>query len=519
MSPHVPVVLHDVSFHWPDGSVVLDRVSGSFSGRRTGLVGANGAGKSTLLRLVAGELAPTSGLVTVEGSVAHLRQDITRRATSTTADLLGITERRAALRAIEAGATDPVLYDVVGADWDIEERAASELGALGLPVDLDRSATALSGGEAMLAAITGVRLSGADVALLDEPTNNLDRSAREALHEIVRGWRGTLVVASHDVELLELMDETAELRAGAVSTYGGPYAVWREHLATQQEAARQALRTAEQTLRKERMERIRAEERIAHSERKGRKDRADRRFVPAVVNDRRNSAEKSQAGRRSVADARIDTAREAVTAAGSLVRDDGRIVVDLPDPQVPRGRRIAELVGAEGGGHIIQGPERVALTGANGVGKTRLLEQLLPTLRVRTGYLPQRVVLDPDASVLDVVARSTPHMPRADLRNRLARLLIRGAMVDRPVRTLSGGERFRVALAGILLADPPPELVVLDEPTNDLDIDSVDQLVAALSGYRGALLVVSHDERFLERLDLNVRLVLGADGSLATSKV
>jgi ATPase subunit of ABC transporter with duplicated ATPase domains len=103
-------------------------------------------------------------------------------------------------------------------------------------------------------------------------------------------------------------------------------------------------------------------------------------------------------------------------------------------------------------------------------------------------------------------------VPTAEIRNRLARFLIRGATVDRPLDTLSGGERFRVALARLLLADPPPQLLVLDEPTNNLDLDTVDQLVQALSAYRGAVLVVSHDDAFLQRIGVDVTLELSADG-------
>jgi ATPase subunit of ABC transporter with duplicated ATPase domains len=321
-----------------------------------------------------------------------------------------------------------------------------------------------------------------------------------------------LILDRHDLALPDLMHTTPELRATEHPMYGAPYSVYRAWLETQQDAARQALRTAEQTLRRERQERIKAEERIAHSERQGRKDRDNRKYVAAVVDDRRNSAEKAQGSRRNAAEAKVDAARQAVVAAELVVRDDGSVRIDVPDPKVPNGRRIVDVRGPGGGSHVIQGPERVALVGPNGVGKTTLLEQWVPEAAVRTGYLRQRIELDDDATVLDVVRESAPNVPPGELRNRLARLLIRGPMVDRPVGALSGGERFRVALARLLLADPPPELLVLDEPTNDLDIASVDQLVAALASYRGALLVVSHDRRFLERLGLDVTLRLDGNG-------
>lgn len=518
MSTPSSVVLHDVSFHWPDGDSVLSHVSGAFAARRTGLVGANGAGKTTLLRLVAGDLRPTSGSIATTGSVDWLRQGVAR-GSRTVADLLGITTVREALRAVEAGSTDPGAFDAIGDDWDIEDRARARLSALGLPADLDRVAASLSGGEAMLTAITGVRLRAADIALLDEPTNNLDVDARARLRDVVSDWRGTLIVVSHDTRLLDLLDDTAELRSSELTTFGGPHAAYRDWLAAQQAAAAQSLRSAEQVLNRERRERAKAEERIAHSERQGRKDRANRRYVGAVVNDRRNSAEKAQGSRRGTADAKVAAAREAVARAEHEVRADARITVDLPDPGVPRGRRLADVRGDDGRGLTIHGPERVGLIGPNGVGKTTLLERMLPGVAVQVGYLPQRVIWDDTTTVLDLVRASAPGVSPAELRNRLARLLIRGDMVDRAVGTLSGGERFRVALARLLLADPPPQLLVLDEPTNDLDRESVDQLVAALTSYAGALVVVSHDLDLLRRLQLDHVVRLDERGNLRAAEL
>ncbi|MBO0610556.1 ABC-F family ATP-binding cassette domain-containing protein [Myceligenerans salitolerans] len=543
------VVLHHLSFAWPDGSAALQGVSGAFGRGRTGLTGLNGAGKSTLLRLIAGGLRPSSGSVVVSGTADHLPQRLTLDVGATVADLLGVRPVVDAVRAIVGGDVRAELFDVVGDDWDVAERSVAALSAAGLPADLDRTVGTLSGGEAMLTAVVGLRLRGADVALLDEPTNNLDGDARERLYDLVRGWRGALVVVSHDRALLELMDETAELRAGSLTTFGGPYSEYRAWLDVQQEAAEQALRTAEHTLRRERRQRIALEEKVAHSERQARKDRANRRYVPAVIRERKNKAERSQGTRRGLADDRVAEARAAVDAAERAVRDGDRIVVDLPDPDVPAGRRIAVLTGADGREHVLQGPERVALTGPNGVGKTTLLERLLPgraagadaagtggrsggagacdgsdatpvaasgrLLTDRVGYLPQRIdVLDDAATVLDAVRAGAPQVPPGQLRNRLARFLVRGAAVHQPVGTLSGGERFRVALARLLLADPPAQLLILDEPTNSLDIESTDRLVEALASYRGALLLVSHDRPFLERLGPDRELRLDRGGVL-----
>ena len=133
----------------------------------------------------------------------------------------------------------------------------------------------------------------------------------------------------------------------------------------------------------------------------------------------------------------------------------------------------------------------------------------------RVGYLPQRLDgLDDAASALENVRAVAPGTPPGEVRNQLARLLLRGDGVDRPVATLSGGERFRVCLATLLLAEPPAQLLVLDEPTNNLDTSSVEQLAEALDAYRGALLVVSHDYGFLRRLGIDTVLEIDREGGL-----
>ncbi|WP_249521601.1 ABC-F family ATP-binding cassette domain-containing protein [Microbacterium sp. ER1] len=533
-SSHAAVVLDRLSLTWPDGTVALDGVSGAFGAGRTGLVGRNGAGKSTLLRLIAGELAPTSGTVTTSGEVAFLPQQLTLDVDRRVSDLLGVTAALDAVRAITAGDVDPAHFDAVGDDWDIEARAEASLAEAGLaPAFLDRTVGELSGGEAVLVAIAGIRLRRAPITLLDEPTNNLDRDARAALAAMVQSWKGTLIVVSHDLALLELMDDTAELYGRNLSVFGGPYSEWRAWLDAEQDAAKQAEVAAAQVLRKEKRQRIEAEVKLAHRARTAKKAEVEKRVPKIVAHGRKMAAEVSAGRLRTEVGAKEDAARAAHDAAGRRVRSDASMKIELPDPDVSRSRRIAELGGPERS-WVIQGPERVALIGRNGAGKTTLLERLVsgaapdsgdearerPELRAealtdRIGYLPQRVDgLDEGLSVFANVAAAAPQVPEKELRNRLARFLIRGGTTDRPVSALSGGERFRVALARLLLTDPAPHLVVLDEPTNNLDLDTVDQLVEALRAYRGAVLVVSHDDAFLARLDLDLTLEIDADGGL-----
>lgn len=549
---HPSVVLDRLTFTWPDGSIALDGVSGAFGSGRTGLVGRNGAGKSTLLRLMAGSLEATSGAITASGEVAYLPQQLTLDVNRRVAELLGVSAALDAVRAISAGDVDPVHFDAVGDDWDIEARAEASLAEAGLaPEFLDRRVGELSGGEAVLVAIAGIRLRRAPITLLDEPTNNLDRDARTKLAAMVQAWKGTLIVVSHDLSLLELMDDTAELYAQTLSVFGGPYSQWRAWLDAEQDAARQAEVTAAQAFRKEKRQRIEAEVKLAHRTRTAKKAEIEKRVPKIVAHGRKMAAEVSAGKLRTEVGAKEDAARSVLDEAGRRVRSDASMKIELPDPQVSRSRRIA-TIGDHERAWVIQGPERVALIGRNGAGKTTLLERLIaagvhdsegtapdvpegaervgsgtealgrarPPLHAEAhtdliGYLPQRVDgLDERRSVFENIAAAAPHVPEKELRNRLARFLIRGATAERPVAALSGGERFRVALAKLLLADPAPHLVVLDEPTNNLDLDTVAQLVEALRAYRGAVLIVSHDDVFLRRLDLDLTLEIDAEGAL-----
>lgn len=551
LTPHASVALDRLTFAWADGSVALDSVSGAFNDGRTGLVGRNGSGKSTLLRLISGELEPTSGTVHTTGDVAYLPQQLTLDVDRRVAELLCVAEALDAVRAIASGDVDPAHFDAVGDDWDIEARAEASLAEAGLdPSFLDRTIGELSGGESVLVAIAGIRLRRAPITLLDEPTNNLDRDARAKLADMVRSWNGTLIVVSHDVSLLELMDDTAELYAHELNVFGGPYSEWRAWLDAEQDAARQHERDAKQALKKEKRQRIEAESKLASRAQMGRKAFIEKRVPKIIANGRKMAAQVSAGRLRTEVAEKEAEASGVLDEAGRRVRGDASMKIELPDPDVSASRRIATIGDADRS-WVIQGPERVALIGRNGAGKTTLLQRLVadaghnssetaqiasglsdstdsgevlrscePVITAtshteRIGYLPQRIDgLDETRSVIENVAGAAPSIPEKELRNRLARFLIRGGTADRPVASLSGGERFRVSLARLLLADPTPHLVILDEPTNNLDLDTVDQLVDALRAYRGAVLIVSHDDAFLARLELDLALEIDSEGAL-----
>ncbi|MEU3316508.1 ATP-binding cassette domain-containing protein [Streptomyces sp. NPDC006662] len=525
---HAPtfVTCSALSFDWPDGTPVFEDFQWTVGPGRTGLIGLNGCGKSTLLKLVAGALTPSGGQVSVAGTIGYLPQDATLDTALRVDEALGIRSARAALHAIEAGEATEANFAAVGDDWDVEERALAVLGELGLDrIGLDRTVGELSGGECVLLRLAALLLARPDVLLLDEPTNNLDLRARRRLYAAVESWSGVMVLVSHDRELLERVDQIADLRDGEVRWYGGNFSEYEQLLAAEQASAERMVRVAEADVQRQKRELSEAQVKLARRKRYAQKMYDTKREPKIVMNNRKRAAQESAGKHRILHAEKLADARERLDQAVEAVRDDAEIRIELPATQVPPGRRVLTLsdlrlvhgAGAAGEWEV-RGPERIALVGGNGSGKTTLLRTLAGLLPPVSGeavthvparFLPQRLdVLDDERSVVENVARFAPHASNNLIRARLAHFLFRGGRADRAAGTLSGGERLRATLAALLLAEPAPQLLMLDEPTNSLDLASVRQLGEALESYEGALIVASHDVPFLDSVGITRWLLL-----------
>ncbi|ADB34197.1 ABC transporter related protein [Kribbella flavida DSM 17836] len=517
---NVSLTCSDLFFAWPDGDVLFDGLSFALGPVRSGLVGRNGAGKSTLLRLVAGRLTPQRGSIRVTGELGYLPQDLTLDTALRVDAALGIDGVRQAITAIEQGDASERNFARVGDDWDVEERAEALLGRLGLgAIGLDRHVGELSGGETILLGLAAELLRRPDVLLLDEPTNNLDLRARRHLYDAVDAFRGALLIVSHDRELLDRVDQIGDLRKGDLTWYGGNLTAYEQAVAVEQEAAERMLRTAESDVRKQKRDLIEARMKMDRRRAAGQRAFESGSVSKMAAGALKRSAQVSAGKHLDLHSGRLDAAQEALAEAEEKVHDDDHIRVDLPDTNVPAGRIVLRLedhalpTGLRATVEI-RGPERIALVGPNGAGKSTLLHavtgEALPLVPYR--LLPQRLdLLRDELSIVENLALLAPGADNNERRARLARFLFRGRAADQPVRTLSGGERFRATLAALLLAEPPPQLLMLDEPTNNLDLASVDQLRDALASYRGALLIASHDVPFLREIGITRWLAIEGD--------
>jgi ATPase subunit of ABC transporter with duplicated ATPase domains len=521
------ITLSHLTWSTPDGRPLFSNLDLSFDTDRTGLVGRNGVGKTTLLRLVSGDLLPQSGKVSVNGTLGVLRQLVQVRPDETVADLFGATEGLALLRRAADG--EASVDELAVTDWTLDARIASALGRFGLEARPETPLAALSGGQRTRVGLAALIFAQPDFILLDEPTNNLDRSGRAAVIDLLADWRAGAIVVSHDRELLDAMDAVVELTSLGATHYGGNWSHYRERKAVALAAARHDLANAERRVAEV------AQSAQATAERKARKDRAGQRKrakgdVPRIHLGRRKDRSENTSGENArLAERRRTRALADAAAARERIEILRPLSVALPPTGLPPSKTILRIDRASVGyapdrpvisalSLTITGPERIAVTGPSGAGKTTLLALAAGQLQPSSGsvqvladfaMLDQRVsLLDPSASILDNFRRRNPEADENACRAALARFMFRADAALQVVSSLSGGQLLRAGLACVLGGTKPPSLLILDEPTNHLDIDSIEAVEAGLRAYDGALLVVSHDEAFLEAVGISRRLDL-----------
>lgn len=530
-SPYL--VIHQLTCRFADGETLFGPLNLSLDRRHCALVGRNGVGKSRLLRLLAGREPPADGHIETRGLVAWVQQQSAVEPGVTLAQWLGYGEVFAALERVARGAMLAEDVERLEGRWDLAERLQAAFAEAGLSgCHAQRPACELSGGERMRAALCGALLSGADFLLLDEPSNHLDAAGRDWLYRQLAQWRGGLLVASHDRQLLMRMQRIVELTPDGLHSYSGDYQAFCRQREQERQAARQALDHAEQ-------ERKRARARLVKEH-----DASQRRAAKTLREvDNLNIASFERVKYKGAAKESLGTLRRqhqqqksaldsAVHQAQQRVEAENPVLFILPGSALAAGKQVLTLEQLRLPFSTLppldwrmDGPMRVAVCGPNGCGKSTLLRtilgQLTPSggrcrLVVNAAYLDQTLSqFDLRRSLMDHLALERMPMAAGELRTRLAQLQLGAERLTLPLAMLSGGERLKAVLACALWRESPPQLLVLDEPTNHLDLASLQAIEAALHGYPGALLVVSHDEAFLQGLGLTHRLQWRPQGWLA----
>lgn len=500
--PQQPYLMADgVTYELPPDRTLFQSVQVSvMAGDRVALVGENGVGKSTLLQILARQLQPTAGQVQHHGSVYYLPQISTIRQHLVHQTVLDM------------------LTETTDEWWNITAQLEAQFQT---HLDLSLPVSQLSGGELTRLFLAIAFAQNPNVLLLDEPTNHLDYLALEDLRRSLQQFPGAFVIVSHKPMFLDqVVDTVWELAPDGLRVYGGHFSAYREHKQTEQEARQRSHEAARKELKQAKASAMREQQRAAQSRRNGRLQ-AD--SMPKIVaGTLKRQAEVSAGKLKQKHEAAITSATQKVTE--TKIKTAKATTIQLEECS-HKHRNLVEIQQATlwvNGQPLIQNiqlhlmaGDRVALAGANGSGKSSLIQAILgrsqtallhsgevflsPNLKVV--YLDQRYdLVDRDRTVLENMQVANPALNYQLIRQQLGHFLFFNETVDKPASVLSGGELARLALAMISVSQI--DWLILDEPTNNLDIATVDQMVEAINQYQGALLVISHDLDFLSRIQI-----------------
>jgi ATPase subunit of ABC transporter with duplicated ATPase domains len=492
-------------------------------GEKVGLVGPNGSGKTTLFRMIVGEEDPDEGGLSVPKklTIGYFRQDVEEMQGRPVLDEAIAGSGRAGdlhheLESLHHAMSDPeqasdmdrILarfgevqeeYEHLGG-YALEAQAREVLHGLGFKDDqIDGEVGALSGGWKMRVALAKVLLGRPEVLLMDEPTNHLDIESIIWLEQFLKSYAGALLMTSHDREFMNrIVSKIAEIDAGEIVTYSGDYDFYERERAIRETNQQAAFARQQAMLAKEQRFIDRFKTHAARA---------------AQVQSRIKALDK-------IEKIELPKKRHVVQFDFQIPARSGDQVAMIEDVHKSYGSRVIY----NGFSLTIRRGERWAVMGRNGAGKTTLLKMIAGAsapdagsirlgASLNMGYFAQQSldVLDPELTVIDQLQRDFPQDGLGSLRTLAGAFQFSGDEVDKRIRSLSGGEKSRLAMARMLYK--PPNFLVLDEPTNHLDLATKEMLVDALKGFDGTMIFVSHDRMFLRGLGSRVLELGGESGT------
>ncbi|WP_418212850.1 ABC-F family ATP-binding cassette domain-containing protein [Bacteroides difficilis] len=563
------ISIQQISYIHPDKEVLFSDLNFAISkGQKLGLVGNNGCGKSTLLQIIAGQLSPSSGVIVHPDDLYYIPQHFGQYDSLTIAQALRIERKQQALHAILSGDASNENFVVLDDDWNIEERSIAALDLWGLgQFTLSYPMNLLSGGEKTRVFLAGMDIHHPSVVLMDEPTNHLDSSGRQRLYDWVEKCRSTLLVVSHDRTLLNLLPEICELEKHQINYYGGNYEFYKEQKTLMQEALQQRIEEKEKALRIARKVARETAERRDKQNVRGEKNNIKKGVPRIVLNALQGKSEKSTSKLNSAHQEKAEKLTDERNQLRGSLSPTATLKTDFNSSSLHTGKILVtakeinfgyhphsinshiqmnnEANLADTGNHSgpdsndiqdngdfkqqlwqtpisfqLKSGDRLRIEGANGSGKTTLLKLITGQLQPQEGNLTRMeftyVYLNQEYSIIDdrnsileqAYAFNNRNLPEHEIKIILNRYLFPASEWDKSCRKLSGGEKMRLAFCCLMISNNTPDMFILDEPTNNLDIQSIEIITATIKNYTGTVIAISHDDYFIQEIGIEQRILL-----------
>lgn len=527
------LTIQGVAYAHPDKDLLFSGINLNISKKdKIALTGNNGTGKSTLLKLAAGLLLPNEGLIKTDASPYYVPQIFGQFNDFTIAQSLGISAKIQSLNEILNGVVNDKNLGLLNDDWLIEDRCAEAFSYWELHnLDLNQKMGLLSGGQKTRVFLAGIMIHQPELVLLDEPTNHLDDRGRTLLNGYISNTKNTVLVVSHDRVLLNQLSQIAELSKNGITVYGGNYDFYVLQKSIAAEALLHDVQSKEKALRKAREIEREATERQQKLDARGRKKQEKAGLPTISMNTLKNKAENSTSKIKGVHEEKVSGMAKALSKLRQALPETDKIKIDINTDLSYKGKLLFSVIDINflnNDKFLWQNPlnfsiksgERIAIKGANGSGKTTLINLLLAKLKPAVGSLTatplHTVHIDQDYSLIDnsltvyqqAAKYNSGELQEHEIKIRLNRFLFDQNYWDKPCSALSGGEKMRLMLCSVTIGNQSPEMIILDEPTNNLDIQNIEILTEAVSAYEGTLLVVSHDALFLKQMNITQEIYL-----------
>lgn len=527
------LTLQNISYIHPNKELLFDGVNLTINLHdKIALIGSNGVGKSTLFKMITNQLQPSAGQITTDQTPYYVPQIFGQFNDLTVAQALEIDDKLKALQEILDGNASEENFQMLNDDWTIEDRCKEALKYWQLEdVNLSQKMASLSGGQKTKVFLAGIQIHQAAFVLLDEPSNHLDVASRELLYRFIQNTKSTLLIISHDRKLLNLLNTVCELTRTGINTYGGNYDFYAEQKLTESNALSHDIQSKEKALRKAKEKERETLERQQKQDARGKKKQEKAGVARIMMNTLRNNAENSTAKTKDIHAEKIGGIADELRSLRATVADIDKMRFGFNNAKLHHGKILFKAIGINysfGGKALwhedlifqINSGERIALKGNNGSGKTTLIKLILGSLDNSHDKIYRAIgnaiYIDQDYSLINnnisvyeqAQQYNTNGLQEHEVKIRLNRFLFGKDTWDKLCNNLSGGEKMRLMLCCLTIKNVAPDLIILDEPTNNLDIQNIEILTAAINEYEGTLIVVSHDEYFLKQVDIEREITL-----------